>query len=149
MSFQNAEIINRVQKLNYLGTDGVKCDTETGRHIGIMKEVFQKINIVSSHEKYSTETKKSVLNRNVISIFLYGIWCWKFSLQMKWIEATETGFYRRMQWPKPMSNEGVLKKRKNRKTLIFQIRKSWNLWNTLWERTVWKISYSEDVLNED
>lgn len=66
--------MQQVQEFNNLGNvliDDVKCDTATRRRIDIEKYAFPKLNNVLSNRKNPLESKKSLLNHEIITVVLY------------------------------------------------------------------------------
>ena len=115
----------------------MKCEQEIKRRIGIAKEAFRKKKHVFCGS-FSKELRKRLIKCFVWSIVLYGAETWTLrKSDQKRLEAFEMWVWRRMEkvsWVERKSNDEVLARVGERKTVLNIIRKRKINWLGHWLR---------------
>ena len=117
--------IKQVSNFNYLGslfTEDARCITEIKRRIQIAKKTFIDMSNLFTNIKISLQFRKKALKTFILSILLYGCEAWTITKESRAkLEACEMWFLRRMlrvPWTAMMSNEAVLEKANESRSLL-------------------------------
>jgi len=130
----NGEQLEQVDKFCYLGsvvTQDAKCHTEIRRRIGIGKDAFYKRKELL-RGKLNRNLKKRMVKTLVWSVVLYGSETWTLRKEdIRRIEAFEMWIWRRMErvsWKEHKTNEEILQKVGEERSLLKTIRERQRKW---------------------
>lgn len=125
----NGEKVEQVDEFKYLGSwidSECKSSKDIKRRIGIAKEAFKRMQRILCGP-LALDIRKRMAKCFIWSVFLYGAETWTMrSLDIKRIEAFEMWVWRRLErvkWTEKMKNEDVLKKVKEKRRLLREIKK--------------------------
>ena len=130
----NGEVIEQVKSFCYLGsmiTTDAKCHSDIKRRIALGKDAFMKRGELM-RGGLSKNLKKRLVKTLVWSVVLYGSETWTLRKEdIKRLEAWEMWIWRRMEkvsWTEHMTNEEVLQRVEEKRSLITTLRERQKNW---------------------